>query len=202
MQESGGRNDLAFLAGIVIGAIAGAAATLALAPASGVETRDKLRQQGVSFEPIREKATTIAATSREKAADVASTVQDKATGIAETGKQKAADVAHTVQDKLPGGGSDVESAAQKASDTMTDGVDDLRRKAANRIEDAGEKADSDRSLGEKAKDALNDARDKVSDAVSSDRDAGDKAKDNVEDARDSAADAAKKAADKVRPNPN
>lgn len=200
MQESGGRNDLAFLAGIVIGAIAGAAATLALAPASGEETRDKLRQQGVSFEPIREKATTIAATSRDKAADVAHTVQDKATGIAETGKQKAADVAHTVQDKLPGHGSDVDATAEKVSDTVSDGVDDLRRKASNAVDDAGDKADSDRSIGEKAKDALNDARDKVSDKVSSDRDAGDKAKDKAEDVRDDVSDAAKKAADKLRPN--
>ena len=200
MQESGGRNDLAFLAGIVIGAIAGAAATLALAPAWEEETRDKLRQQGVSFEPIREKATTIAATSREKAADVAHTVQDKATGIAETGKQKAADVAHTVQDKLPGHGSDVDATAEKVSDNVTDGVDDLRRKASNAMDDAGDKADSDRSVGEKAKDALNDARDKVSDKVSSDRDAGDKARDKAEDVRDDVSDAAKKAADKLRPN--
>ena len=45
LQREESRHDFAFLAGVLVGALAGAAATLALTPLSGSETRDKLRAQ-------------------------------------------------------------------------------------------------------------------------------------------------------------
>lgn len=39
------RHDFAFMAGVVIGAVAGALATLALAPRAGSDTRDRLRSR-------------------------------------------------------------------------------------------------------------------------------------------------------------
>ena len=45
MRREESRHDFAFLAGVVIGAIVGALATLALAPRTGSETRDRWRSQ-------------------------------------------------------------------------------------------------------------------------------------------------------------
>ncbi len=69
------RHDLAFMAGVIIGAISGALAALALTPMSGAETREKLRETTGNLAPVKEKvasATSQAvATGKEKAAELA-----------------------------------------------------------------------------------------------------------------------------------
>ena len=45
LQREESRHDFAFIAGVVIGAAAGALATLALAPAAGSDTREKVRER-------------------------------------------------------------------------------------------------------------------------------------------------------------
>jgi gas vesicle protein len=55
------RHDFAFMAGVVIGAVAGALATLALAPRTGTETRDRWRSRvdEMQLEEFRAKASSL-----------------------------------------------------------------------------------------------------------------------------------------------
>ena len=55
------RHDFAFMAGVVIGAVTGALATLALAPRTGTETRDRWRSRmhEMPMEDIRMRALTL-----------------------------------------------------------------------------------------------------------------------------------------------
>jgi gas vesicle protein len=87
------RHDFAFIAGAVIGAIAGALVTLALTPMSGADTREKLRSRAGELGPIRERAMEAAAPVREKAGTLASTAAEKSKTLAATGKERAADLA-------------------------------------------------------------------------------------------------------------
>lgn len=72
------RHDFAFLAGVVVGAISGALATMALTPMSGQETREKLRARAGDLGPVKERASSVASSAREAVA---------------TGREKAADLA-------------------------------------------------------------------------------------------------------------
>lgn len=98
------RHDFAFIAGAVIGAIAGALVTLALTPMSGAETREKLRSRAEDLGPIRERAMEAAAPVREKAMGAAGPVRERAGAmatmaaersktLAATGKERAAELA-------------------------------------------------------------------------------------------------------------
>lgn len=87
------RHDFAFIAGAVIGAIAGALVTLALTPMSGADTREKLRSRAGELGPIRERAMEAAAPVREKAGSIASTAAEKGKTLAATGKERAVDLA-------------------------------------------------------------------------------------------------------------
>jgi gas vesicle protein len=55
------RHDFAFMAGVVIGAVTGALATLALAPRTGPETRDRWRaqMQSLSTDELRTRASNL-----------------------------------------------------------------------------------------------------------------------------------------------
>lgn len=87
LQREESRHDFAFIAGVIIGAIAGAMVTLALAPMSGNQTREAIRTR-VNELPIddlkhkaqdaREKAVERAVEVKEKAADRASEVAHQA----------------------------------------------------------------------------------------------------------------------------
>jgi gas vesicle protein len=78
LQREESRHDFAFMAGVIVGAIAGALATLALTPMSGAETREKLRDSTGNLSPVKEKMSGVAssagsfmASSKEKVADLA-----------------------------------------------------------------------------------------------------------------------------------
>lgn len=87
------RHDLAFMAGVIIGAISGALAALALTPMSGAETREKLMESTGNLGPVKEKVASTAsqamATGKEKAAEAASAAGQAVAA----GKEKAADLA-------------------------------------------------------------------------------------------------------------
>jgi gas vesicle protein len=98
------RHDFAFIAGAIIGAIAGALVTLALTPMSGADTREKLKSRAGELGPIkerameaaapvRERAMGAAAPVREKAGTLASTAAEKGKTLAATGKERASDLA-------------------------------------------------------------------------------------------------------------
>lgn len=98
------RHDFAFIAGAVVGAIAGALVTLALTPMSGADTREKLKSRAGELGPIkerameaaapvRERAMGAAAPVRERAGTFASTAAEKGKTLAATGKERASDLA-------------------------------------------------------------------------------------------------------------
>lgn len=87
------RHDFAFIAGAVIGAIAGALVTLALTPMSGADTREKLRSRAGELGPMRERAMEAAGPVKEKASSIATTAAEKGKILAATSKERAADLA-------------------------------------------------------------------------------------------------------------
>lgn len=87
------RHDFAFIAGAVIGAIAGALVTLALTPMSGAETREKLRSRAEDLGPIKERALDAAAPVKEKAETLATTAAERGKTLAATGKERATELA-------------------------------------------------------------------------------------------------------------
>lgn len=82
------RHDFAFLAGVIVGAISGALATLALTPMSGAETREKLRSRAAQADlaPVRERATAVAGSAQHLVA----ASREKATGLAAKAPELAA----------------------------------------------------------------------------------------------------------------
>jgi len=86
------RHDFAFIAGVVVGAIAGALATLALTPMSGPDTREKLREHAGDLGPVRERAASVAGAAQQRATSMAGSAQQ----MVASGRAKAADlVTHT-----------------------------------------------------------------------------------------------------------
>lgn len=66
LRREESRHDLAFVAGVMVGAVCGALATLALTPFSGAEAREKLRERTGDLATVKERAAAVASTAREK----------------------------------------------------------------------------------------------------------------------------------------
>jgi gas vesicle protein len=64
LKREESRHDFAFMAGVVIGAVAGAIATLALTPMSGAETRERLRARTGDLGAVRKRAGTVASSAQ------------------------------------------------------------------------------------------------------------------------------------------
>lgn len=71
------RHDFAFIAGVIIGAIAGAVATLALTPMSGNETREMIRSRvnELEMDDLKERASQVKGMAAERASNVANQAQ-------------------------------------------------------------------------------------------------------------------------------
>lgn len=84
IQREESRHDFAFMAGVIVGAISGALATLALTPMSGSETREKVRQttSNVDLAPVKERVSTIRSTAATTAQSAVATGREKATELA------------------------------------------------------------------------------------------------------------------------
>jgi gas vesicle protein len=93
------RHDFAFIAGAVIGAIAGALVTLALTPMSGAETREKLKSRAEDLGPIRDRALEATAPVREKAMGAAAPVKEKAGSVATMAAEKGKTLAATSKER-------------------------------------------------------------------------------------------------------
>jgi gas vesicle protein len=93
------RHDFAFIAGAIIGAIAGALVTLALTPMSGADTREKLKSRAGELGPIKERAMEAAAPVRERAMGAAAPVREKASTLASTAAEKGKTLAATGKER-------------------------------------------------------------------------------------------------------
>lgn len=77
-------HDFAFLAGVILGAIAGVLVAMVLTPISGAEARNKLREHSGDLDVVKAKAVDAAGTAKERVGPV----REKAAGVAATAKQK------------------------------------------------------------------------------------------------------------------
>jgi gas vesicle protein len=83
-----------FLAGFLLGGIAGAAAALLLTPQSGEETRTVIKEKAIelkekamdTYEDVSEKATTVAADYKVKATDLVKEARVKAEDLSSKGQ--------------------------------------------------------------------------------------------------------------------
>lgn len=193
------RHDFAFLAGVIIGAIAGAIVTLILAPGSGNETREKLRGKVQDFDvdSVRQRAMHARETVKERAGEQAERIKEMkdqapaVSDLAATAKSKANDLA----ERAPIGRN-----SDSTVDKIEDKVDDLTdksvvEKAEDKVDDLTGKSDSEK-MKDAATDLADEARDKAEDAADK---AQDKAGDLADDAQDAADDLEKKA-DQARQN--
>lgn len=139
------RHDLAFMAGVIVGAISGALTALALTPMSGAETREKLRETSSNLGPVKEKVTTTASQAvapvKEKAAEAVSAASQAVGPM----KDKAAEMA--AKSPLPMGNKQDEQDIVMSEDVARDEVDHA--------------ADAARDAGEAVHDAAKDAAHKV-----------------------------------------
>lgn len=112
LQREESRHDFAFIAGVIIGAVAGAVATLALTPMSGNETREMIRSRvnNMEMDDLKEKATHV----KEMAAERASTVAHQAQPMMDKVKTQVTDMA--AKSPLPVG----EDETTQESDTVTE----------------------------------------------------------------------------------
>jgi gas vesicle protein len=126
LQREESRHDFAFIAGVVIGAAAGAIATLALAPAAGSDTRDKVRQSVTTLDvdSVKQRATTLSGTARDAAARGKSTVTTTAQTAAQRGKGKVSELAAmrggSSSDEWIEEATDVAESVDVAGDTLVE----------------------------------------------------------------------------------
>jgi gas vesicle protein len=73
-----------FVAGFIVGALAGAAAALLFAPQSGEETRALIRDKGIE---IQERSVEMSAEARQRAEALSAQTRDKAAGLQTKVKQ-------------------------------------------------------------------------------------------------------------------
>lgn len=183
MKREESRHDFAFLAGVVIGAVAGAMATLAMSPQTGADARDKFRARmnDLDVEGYKERARNAANAGAERVKGLAGEDTSPGQMIAST-KAKVADIVE--RSPLPVGGKngelgeDAELAAERPrtvheaepfKDAVRDaegGVEDAAQRAANAAEggadDAAKKADdAANAVEESAADAAQQAADAV-----------------------------------------
>ena len=108
LRREESRHDFAFIAGVIIGAIAGAITTLALTPMSGNETREMIRSKVGDMDDIKERANSV----KEKATERASSVAESVKPMMDKAKAKATDLVE--KSPLPVGEDD------KANGTVTE----------------------------------------------------------------------------------
>ena len=119
MSNNNGGDIGAFFAGFLVGGLVGAAAALLLAPQSGEETREQIRQKGIELQDrgedvlaeARAKAEAVAADIRRRAEEL----QRQSKVILEEGQKNLADaVAHTKEAAAATGGQAEPEAAEAA----------------------------------------------------------------------------------------
>lgn len=112
------RHDMAFMAGVVVGAIGGALVTLALTPFSGQQAREKLRERTGDLH-VKERAAEVASTARERVEPVREKATEVAAGVASTARERVEPVREKALEiaakaPLPVGRHEPDAAAEVA----------------------------------------------------------------------------------------
>lgn len=126
----------AFLAGFVIGGLAGAATALLLAPQSGPETRSQLasRSQNLRYtgeqrlaqarqaadeytHQYRDRAGELLSETRSRADEVTGSVQEQARIVLDAGKQRATQVRQQVDERRGSAEKSIETTTEPTTDT-------------------------------------------------------------------------------------
>jgi hypothetical protein len=138
LQREESRHDFAFLAGVLVGALAGAAATLALTPMSGSETREKLRAQtsnlNVNMGDLKQRAGDLAGAAGTKVAPVKERVTELA-GKTPLPLGRKADPLDSIEepwrmdDTVAAHGAPADDPAEGRADISV--ADDAARKSSN-----------------------------------------------------------------------
>lgn len=148
------RHDFAFMAGVVIGAVAGAVATLALAPRAGTETRERWRSrmEEMPIDDLRARAASLkeaAASGTEKlreaasgttASDVVESTRAKVTDLVDRSPlpvtlgdnemgETLADAASEAEDRLTGEMTAAADEIERQQESASDAVSELASEA-------------------------------------------------------------------------
>lgn len=134
------RHDFAFMAGVVIGAVAGALATLALAPRAGSDTRERLRSrmQDMPVDDLRSRASNL----REAAVERSEKLREAA-GSSEVVQSTRSRVTDLVdRSPLPVTlGDDAGDAVDDAAATFSEQAERAEEAVAEAASDLGEPDD-------------------------------------------------------------
>ena len=145
MRREESRHDFAFMAGVVIGAVAGALATLALAPRTGMETRDRWRSQlhemptdewRSKAEQLREVAVARGGTLREAAgnvspADVVQTTRSRVTDIVD--RSPIPITLGDTADSLEEAADDARAEASAVGSALAEETDEVLEETASQL---------------------------------------------------------------------
>jgi gas vesicle protein len=112
----------AFLAGFIIGGMAGAAVALLLAPQSGEETRTIIHDRSIE---LKDKATEKAETARIKAEAAAAEARARADDLAKLTQEKAQEIKKKGQEVYQAQKSKISSAVQKKGKAASDEVPEV-----------------------------------------------------------------------------
>lgn len=93
-KSESGTNTRDFVIGAIVGAVAGAAATLFLTPRSGKELRSSINEQTIS---ILEKTDKVKNKAMTKSTELVSVAKEKASTLAHTVSQQSNDLLHKVK---------------------------------------------------------------------------------------------------------
>ena len=155
------RHDFAFMAGVVIGAVAGALATLALAPRAGSDTRERLRSrmQEMPVDDLRSRASHL----REAAAERSEKLREAATSsdVVQSTRSRMTDLVD--RSPLPVTlGDDTGDAVDDAAETFTEQAERAAEAAADAASELAERDDQvlEETTGPVGENADDDARDK------------------------------------------
>jgi len=107
----------AFLAGFIIGGMAGAAVALLLAPQSGEETRTIIHDRSIE---LKDKATEKAETARIKAEAVAAEARARADDLTKLTQEKAMELKKKGQEVYQSQKLKISTAVQKKTKTASD----------------------------------------------------------------------------------
>ncbi len=160
MKREESRHDFAFMAGVVIGAVAGALATLAMAPRAGGETRErwKARMQEMPVDDLRARAMSMRDAASERTGQLREAASNAAPGdVVQSARARATEMID--RSPLPVTLGDAEAQADDVAETLADAADE----AVAAADDAADEADT---LIEESAGGVADA---VADAVEDER---------------------------------
>ena len=121
LRREESRHDFAFIAGVIVGAVAGAIATLALTPMSGNETREMIRGRVGDMDEIKERAASVKEIAAERASSVKEMAAERASSVAESAQPMVEKVkTQAAKTPLPVGDNDKNGKNDKTNDIVTE----------------------------------------------------------------------------------